>query len=83
MEDVYYRFHGDVSFEASVNPAGIRFAEEMIQRFTIAEAYVMDICETNTGWNIVEMNCINSAGFYPNVDVTKIVRALADYFEHG
>lgn len=80
VEAAYYRFHGDVSFESAVNPEGLSFAEEMIRRFTVAEAYVMDICQTSEGWKIVEMNCINSAGFYPNVDVLKIVKALVEYF---
>lgn len=81
VEAVYYRFHGDVPFESQVNPDGLAFAEEMIQCFVVAEAYVMDICETDKGWKIVEMNCINSAGFYPNVDVGKIVSALVNYFD--
>lgn len=80
VEAAYYRYHGDVPFETRVNPEGLSFAKEMIRRFTVAEAYVMDICETDKGWKIVEMNCINSAGFYPNVDKGKIVRSLVDYF---
>lgn len=80
IDAVYYKFHGDVVFEGEVAAEGIEFAKKMIQKFSIAEAFVMDICLTNKAWKIVEINCINSAGFYPNSNVTSLVKALNIYF---
>lgn len=77
---VYYRFGKDVTFEREVAPEGLEFAERMIALFEVAEAFVMDICLTYDGWKIVEINCINSAGFYPNLNVKSLVRALNLYF---
>jgi hypothetical protein len=77
---VYYRIHKDIPFEPEVAPEGIEFANKMVNIFNVAEAFVMDICLTTAGWKIVEINCINSAGFYPNLNVTSLVRALNIYF---
>ncbi|MBL7747033.1 MAG: ATP-grasp domain-containing protein, partial [Chitinophagaceae bacterium] len=77
---VYYRFHKDITFESEVASDGIEFANKMIDTFNVAEAFVMDICLTPDGWKIVEINCINSAGFYPNLNVKSLVRALDVYF---
>lgn len=77
---VYYKFHGDVVFEKEVAAEGIAFAKEMIAIFNVADAFVMDICLTIESWKIVEINCINSAGFYPNLNVASLVKALNIYF---
>ena len=80
VDAVYYKILKDIPFEATVAPEGIQFAEQMIAIFKVAEAFVMDICLTDIGWKIVEINCINSAGFYPNTDIRKVFQALRDYF---
>lgn len=80
IDAVYYKILKDIPFEATVAPEGIRFAEQMISVFEVAPAFVMDICLTDIGWKIVEINCINSAGFYPNTDIRKVFQSLKDYF---
>lgn len=82
IDAVYYRFHGDVSFESEVSVDGIEFAKNMIGIFNVAEAFVMDICLTYDGWKIVEINCINSAGFFPNLNVKNLVKSLDIYFSN-
>ena len=77
---VYYKFHKDVTFENEVATEGIEFTKKMIDTFNVAEAFVMDICLTYDGWKIVEINCINSAGFYPNLNIKSLVRGLVIYF---
>lgn len=77
---VYYRFHLDTGFEQEVASDGIEFAKRMINLFNVAEAFVMDICLTYDGWKIVEINCINSAGFYPNLPIKNLIKALHIYF---
>ena len=78
----YYKFNGDFPFEATVATEGIAFAKEMIGLFNVEEAFVMDICYTLEGWKIVEINCINSSGFYTNTNVKSILKALDIYFTH-
>lgn len=76
----YYKFHGDVQFEKDLPVEAKVFAELMIQKFQPAEAFVLDICLTHNSWKVVEVNCINSAGFYPNLNIKALLRALDLYF---
>lgn len=71
----YYMFHGDVDYEENVSDEGLNFAKQMAETYDVADAYVMDIGKTYEGWKIMEVNCINSAGFY-KADVKNIVLAL-------
>ena len=82
VEAVYYKILKDIPFEESVESEAIDFAKEMIKKFNVAEAFVMDVCLTDIGWKIVEINCINSAGFFPNADIKKIFHSLNNYFSH-
>ena len=76
----YYLFHGNVEYEENVSEDGLRFAKEMADLYNVADAYVMDICKTHNGWKIMEVNCINSAGFY-KADVKAIIIALEKFYE--
>ncbi|MDR6465700.1 ATP-grasp domain-containing protein [Chryseobacterium sediminis] len=78
----YYKFNDDAPFEEKVSQEGLDFANEMIQLFNLEEAFVMDICLTDEGWKIVEINCINSSGFYPNTNVKSVIKALSIYFSN-
>lgn len=80
VASVYYKFHKDITFESEVSSDGLVFAKKMIDIFNVAEGFVMDICLTPNGWKIVEINCINSAGFYPNLNVRSLINALNIYF---
>lgn len=75
----YYLFNGLVQYEEDVEPEGLEFAQSMVNLYQVAEAFVMDICLTPDGWKIVEINCINCAGFY-NGDLQKIIIALEDKY---
>ena len=71
----YYRFHGDMEYEEAVPSEGLAFAQQMADTFQVAPAFVMDICLAVDGWKIVEINCINSAGFY-RADLRMLVQSL-------
>lgn len=77
---VYYHRHDHAPLEKEVSRDGIEFAETMLAIFNVADAFVMDICLTDKGWKIVEVNCINSAGFY-GLNVKTLFRALEAFFE--
>lgn len=56
---------GDSVFYHECNEPYVRdFVEEMAKIYCPADAFVMDVAMTMSGAKIVEINCINSAGFY-------------------
>ncbi len=57
----------------------IDFAQKMVDKYKPAEAFVMDICLANDELKIIEINNINSAGFY-NCNMVKLIGSLEDYF---
>jgi ATP-grasp domain, R2K clade family 3 len=80
-----YRVSGRVLYKSidSGNPLALdmlRFAEgaftttEMMQWFP-AEAFVIDIGRTDEGFKIIEVNCLNSSGFYDS-NMTAVVKAI-------
>jgi len=75
----YYLFHGNLDFEEHVSKEGLEFAQEMVNLYRVADAYVLDICLTFDGWKVMEVNCINSAGFY-KADVKAIIQALEVFY---
>ena len=58
---------------------GLAFANEMVQIFQPADTFVLDICSTENGWKIVEVNCINSAAFYA-CNLPKLLMELEDFY---
>lgn len=64
---------------AEVPPTMIEFAERMVELWQPARAFVLDVALTDDaedGFNkIVEINCLNSAGFY-EIDLQKFVMAI-------
>jgi hypothetical protein len=75
----YYRFNSNIQWSEDVDPEGLDFAQQMADLYQPAEAFVMDICLTPDDWKIVEINCINCAGFYQG-DLQKIIIALENKY---
>lgn len=55
----------------------IDFAQNMVDKWQPAKAFVIDIADTDKGLKVIEINNINSAGFY-ECDVQKIIMALEE-----
>lgn len=55
------------------------FAQEMVNKYQPADAFVLDVCLTDDGLKIVEVNNINSAGFY-HCNMEKLIEALENFF---
>jgi hypothetical protein len=79
IASTYYRYHGDIPFEQQLPPEAVEFVQQMISLFNVAAAFVMDIGYTGNEWKIIEINCINSAGFY-NLNSRSLFRALDTFF---
>ena len=57
----------------------IEFAQKMVDKYRPAQAFVLDICRTPEGFKVIEVNCINCAGFYA-MDCNKLLTALEEEF---
>ncbi|MGB1217094.1 MAG: ATP-grasp domain-containing protein, partial [Saprospiraceae bacterium] len=74
-----YRIGYYVNYIEYLDEDGLAFANKMAERFQPADAFVLDIGFTDEGWKIIEVNCINSAGFYAS-DLQKLLMALEEHF---
>jgi hypothetical protein len=55
------------------------YAQKMVDIWQPHDAFVIDVCETPEGMKIVEVNTLNSCGFYA-CDMQKLVMGLHDAF---
>lgn len=74
-----YRLGNRVAYNALYDDDALKFAQDMVDIYQLAEAFVIDICLSDDEWKIVECGCINSAGFYL-CDIQKLITSLEDYF---
>jgi hypothetical protein len=65
--------------DALVDIAAYDFCNEMIKLFQLNEAFVMDVCMCDYEYKIVELGCLNCAGFY-HADLQKLIMKLEDSF---
>lgn len=57
------------------------YTQKRIAEWRPADAFVIDVARLHDGsFRIIEINCINSAGFYA-CDTSKIIQAISDYYE--
>ena len=70
-----YRLGREVIHSNAVDALFVDFAAEQAARWSPERAYCLDVCDTPEGPRIVEINTVNSAGFYA-ADVQKLVMAL-------
>jgi hypothetical protein len=62
-----------------VDLEAIEFAQKMVDKFKLADAFVIDVCLTSNGWRIVECGCINSCGFYDS-DLSLLIDSVERVF---
>lgn len=74
-----YRQAGEVVLSREVDPDAVSYGEGVAQRWSPAEAFVMDIALTEDGYRVIEFNNINSSGFYA-ADVERYVDAIERAF---
>jgi len=73
---------GDAVISEELNDVNVlAFAEQMVERWQPAVAFVIDIALTEDDYKVIEINNINSAGFYA-ADPQKIVAAIEN-MENG
>ena len=70
-----YKQGGEPLASGDVDPVSLAHARSCVHVWQPARAFVLDTALTPDGPRIVEVNCINSAGFY-GADVQRIVMAI-------
>ena len=73
-----YKVGDRVQYFANIDRWFDDYVTRMIAIEQPAWAFVIDVCETPDGMKIVEVNTINSCGFYA-ADIPKLVHALEQY----
>jgi hypothetical protein len=74
-----YKVGKDVLYKRVIDDDPIKWAQSMVDKFQLNDAFVIDICQTPSGWKIVEFNCINCAGFY-DCDIKNLLFSLETHF---
>lgn len=74
-----YRIGNQTLYDEYYEESALTFAQSMVDKFQLAEAFVIDVCLVNDEWKVVECGCINCAGFYKS-DLQKMIMALENHF---
>ncbi len=74
-----YRLGNKTLYSKDFDEEAMAFAQKMVDIYQIADAFVIDVCLTEDKWKIVELNCINCAGFYL-CDLSKLIGAIEERF---
>lgn len=72
-----YKLGDRVVYVSDVDERLDRFVRQAVADWQPHRAFVIDVCDTPEGPRIVEINTLNSAGFYA-ADVQRLVAALED-----
>lgn len=70
-----YKLRDNVLYSEVHDTDIINFAQKMIDKWQPNQAFCLDIARTDEGFKIIEVNNINSSGFYAS-DLSKIIFAL-------
>lgn len=70
-----YKLGSVVLYSDRIDEAVWSFARERVAQWSPSKAFVLDIAETSEGFKVLELNAINSAGFYA-CDMGKFIDAI-------
>lgn len=70
-----YRLGGAIFYKSEIDEAITKFAQEIVTLWAPNRAFALDIADTPQGLKVIEINAINSAGFYA-CDMGKFVAAI-------
>ena len=75
----FYKIGDRVVYQRCTDEDILKFAQECVDDFQLADAFVIDVCRTDQGLRIVESNCFNCSGFY-DIDIQKLIDSLEENF---
>lgn len=74
-----YKMNGSFSSSPLIDDGAMKFAQEMVKKFN-HPGFVIDIATIDNEYKIMELNCLNAAGFY-DINLYKLINAVMDYYE--
>lgn len=74
-----YKLNGKYETSYPIDDKAVEFVHNMIGKFD-EKCFVIDVAKIDDDYKIVELNGLNSAGFY-NIDLYKFVFDIEDYYE--
>lgn len=74
-----YRLGNQTIYDSNYEPEAQEFAQSMVDKFQLTEAFVIDVCLTESGWKVVECGCINACGFY-KANLQNLIISLEDQY---
>lgn len=74
-----YRYGQNVFYDNVIDDDAFDFAQNMINIYKPAQAFVIDIVMANNEYSIMELGCINSAGFY-KANIPLLLYKLEEFF---
>lgn len=74
-----YKLNGKYHINSNIDDDAIKFVDKMIKEMP-EKCFVIDVAKVDKDYKIVELNGLNSAGFY-NIDLYKLVFSIEDYYE--
>lgn len=72
-----YKKDGRLNVDSNVSKEVLEFGEDMCQIFSPHNIFVLDICESAGNLFVLEIGCVNSAGFYA-ADLKKIITDISE-----
>lgn len=82
-----YNFNGEFwiknidNIDDPLNNKLWKYAEDMIQKYSPDESFVIDIAILESGnMKVLECNCINCSGFY-SIDIDKLIKTLVENYQ--
>jgi len=74
-----YRLGNSTIYDSLYDDEAFEFAQKMVDKYQLADSFVIDVCLHNDEWKIVECGCINCAGFYKS-DIQKMIMEVDNFF---
>jgi hypothetical protein len=74
-----YKQGHTVIYDRNVDQDILDFGQMLVDQEDFAPAYCLDLCRTQDGIKIVEVNTVNSCGLY-DADVDKIIKAFQEIY---
>ena len=74
-----YKLGSKVIYQPLTDGHILKYAEERITEWQPHDAFVIDVADTDAGLKVVEINTLNSCGFYA-CDIQSLAMALEDAF---
>lgn len=74
-----YKVNGSLMTSPIIDEGATEFVKTMMPLFPV-EGYVIDVALVDGKYKIMELNCLNAAGFY-DINLYRLINAVEDHYE--